>query len=155
MVNILISLNVLYLMSIKHSEFLVILLKMSASKHSPSLHVTSPFTVHIFAFLNLYILFVFVFVYFNVCICTLLSFIKCQQLPGKVCVSPIVSGKKQNANSKDRGESGDAEKKYNLLKHKYKHGCKYKYIQSICHQFSAEKDKIFWPYICWLCRLCQ
>ena len=35
-------------------------------------------------------------------------------------MSPIVSGEKQNANSKDRRESGNAEKKYNVLKYKYK-----------------------------------
>ena len=62
-----------------------------------------------------------------ICMCTLLSSIKCQQFSGKVCMSPIVSGGKQNANSKDRRKSGNAEKKYNLLKYKYKRGCKNKY----------------------------
>ena len=71
-------------------------------------------------------------------------------VPGKLCVSPIVSGKKQNANSRDRRESGNTAKKYNnMLKYKYTDGFKNKYRcanadtnTNMCHQLSAGKSKM-------------
>ena len=70
--------------------------------------------------------------------------IKCQLFREKFACHQLSVGKKQNANSKDR-ESGNAEKKYNLLKYKYKHGWKYKYTaDSVCrshvNELSDEKE---------------
>ena len=74
--------------------------------------------------------------------------IKCQLFREKFACHQLSVGKKQNANSKDR-ESGNAEKKYNLLKYKYKHGWKYKHTADSVHiglmsMNSQMKKKLLW-----------
>ena len=75
--------------------------------------------------------------------------IKCQLFREKFACHQLSVGKKQNANSKDRRESGNAEKKYNLLTYKYKHGWKYKYTADSVHiglmsMNSQMKKELLW-----------